>query len=116
MNLRRSAALSPDAVGTMTYVKVEIGYAFLPADLGGSTIFSCERFVTFFGSCESAALTPRTPGVVNPPALFWISANEKWLVIEYAASTYVIAPSVALTTPATQPLPLPPDPARSFTV
>ena len=74
--------MSPELVGTITYVNVEIGYAFLPALFGGSTILSCERFVTFFGSVESAAVTPRTPGVVKAPARFWMRANWNLFWIE----------------------------------
>src|SRR4029453_421510 len=116
MNLRKSAALSPELVGTITYVNVEIGYAFLPALFGGSTILSCERFVTFAGSCESAAVTPRIPGGVSPPARFWIRANWNLFVIEYAASTYVSAPSVDFTTPATPELPRAPVPVGKLTL
>src|SRR4249920_2018234 len=74
-NCLNVCALSPDFVGMITYVKVEIAYAFLPHFLGGSTILSCSRAVTFAGTSQSAADTPRMPGVEKPPALFWISAN-----------------------------------------
>ncbi len=85
--LAQRRALSPELVGTITYVNVEIGYAFLPHFAGGSTILSCVRAVTFAGRSQSAAVTPRTPGVAFPPALFLISANWNLFVIEYAAST-----------------------------
>src|SRR5919204_148758 len=65
---------------------------------------------------KRASLTPRTPGVVKPPARFWMVANWKWFVIEYAASTYVRAPSVDLTTPATPELPRALVPVGKFTV
>ena len=87
MNLRKSVASAPDLVATITYVKVEIGYACLPALFGGLTIFSCERFVTLAGSLETAAVTLRIPGSVNVPEELRIAAIVNLFVIEYAAST-----------------------------
>ena len=60
----------------MTYVKVEIGYAFAYF-FGGSTIDS-ELSAAGFSSLEAAARMPREPGVVNLPELFFIAKYFRW--------------------------------------
>src|SRR5262245_53434122 len=58
---------------------------------------------------------PRRPGVAYFPAEFRIVANVHLFWIEYATSTYVSAPGVFLTTPATPALPRAPTPVGKFT-
>ena len=74
-------------VGRITYVKVEIGYAFLYfAAFGGFTIESSPDDGTLLISA-AADLIPRRPGSAHLPDLFWIAANCRWFLSAYATST-----------------------------
>ena len=97
-------------------MNVQIGYAIGPAVLGGLTIRSWLRLVTFAGSFESAALMPRSPGKAYLPALLRIRANWSLFCFEYAMSTYDSAPAVRVTTPATPELPRAPTPVGKLTL
>ena len=79
----RSAALLVCS-GTITYVNVEIGYAFANF-FGGFTIES-ELSAAGFWSLEAAARIPREPGVVNLPELFFIAKYFRWFCSANATS------------------------------
>ena len=71
-SLRRSAAFEL-LVGRITYVNVQIGYAF-GDEAAGSTIWSSLLDGTLLIVAPAAAI-PRSPGCANTPALFFTAAT-----------------------------------------